>query len=859
MASKYILNREQFLLGESVDNQPLYNFLNEVGVELMEMLDRVSPVLPQSVSDEFIETSQAYQKELDEIGFTDNVKLEHVLYVMGTSGITLFTESNFKIQPVIDQYYQINEGFVDTLRSIWNALTENGSPLGILHLILDIIGFIPFTYVGVPVDIVADAINAIIYLFEGQYGSALISAIAAALPGIGDIAKTLKLAKGFKSINKLAEVAFKTGKADAKLVKTLAKEDPSTFAKFIELFSAAKPVVAFFTKLLTGIGRGIEALLRTWPVSMLFGGMGKSLGKWLDEAAAPITKNLDNAISDMNSLVSKGSDDISAAIKSGDASKVADTGSELVRKTADELAAARAAGNVEEVNRLRRILQTRIEKGLPGAGQFVENGRLVDVVNKNLKISDEILKNPEKLDKFLVEGWDEYVKAWREVKQVDGVPVTDADLKLLDELKGLWIEGRKAEALFAGVKKLDDLPMDDLIRLTGDAAAVTTTKGANFSARLITELSDDPAKLSKFFNGILADPRTLAKLEEAGPNVVGLYRLFAKNPEVYVSIAKSGSAAIKRFEDLGKFGGKWSKAIRTNRLSRHRLILAKHIIGAPLRCPIAELGQGSMGGLDALSQAVSGGIKPAGVKESNKFKFILSRNEFLFEENEPKAAPIEVPVAPSVELKDEIEKAKVKKKGPAVLGPVSYVDICQSDVAKVIDSMAVTATLPPADSSLNTGGPNTHDYSGVLGNSAEIAQQKQVEESLAQAGIEAPLNDAGMMVEMPSNATIYEVVEHRIGIDYKYSGLWYMLGAIMTKDLSYKDIKSKLKRALSEYEENYKKTLGNKISTGEISFYPSPGEVSIIKMEMEKLDKDPSYEPKFFGPSVSSSDVLNMF
>jgi|LauGreDrversion4_2_1035121.scaffolds.fasta_scaffold10566_5 hypothetical protein len=856
MASKYILSRDQFLINESETSNPLFNFLNEVGPELMEMLDQIKPVLPESVSDEFIENSQRYSVALDQANFSENSKLEHILYAMGTSGVTLFTESNFKLDSVIEHYYSINEDFFDTLRSIWNALTENGSPLGILHLVLDIIGFIPASYFGFPVDIVADGLNAIIYLFEGQYGSALISAIAAALPGIGDAAKALKLAKGFKKINNLAEVAFKTGKADAGIVKALAKEDPGTLAKFLNIFSGAKPVITFFANLVKGVGRGIEALLRSWPVSMLFGGLGKSLGKWLDEAVTPITKNLDSAIDDMATLTSKGSDDITAAIKSGDASLVADKGSDIVTKLGadvvndagvitkmSELTAAKAAGNMAEVKRIEGILQSRIEKGLPGAGRFVKNGRLIDVINSNLKISDDLLKKGGKeLEQYLEKGWEDYISVWKEIKKVDGVPLTASDLNKIEELKTLWMEGRKAEALFAGMKKIDDIPADELVRLTGNAAEVSTKKGANFSARLVADISGDPAKLSKFFNGILSNPKTLAKLEEAGPGVVGMYRLFAKNPEVYVDIAKAGSGAIKRFDDLAKVGGKWSQALRKSRLVRNKLIIAKNIIGAPLRCPIAELGQGNIGGLEALSTF---SLK----KESTRF--ILSRNQFLLEADE---TPTEA-ITPSAELDKELQNAK---RGNAIVGPLSYVDICQSHVNKAIDELALAATIPGKDSSLVKTGPK-QDYAAGAKNEAAISNQEAVDATLAQMGIAPPISSAGMMIELPADATIQEVVSERVGTDWQYGGLWYMLAAVMTRDIEYDSVKSKIKSALKDYENNYKRTAGNTATTGAISFYPSPGEAQLIKSELEKLDADPSYSPSFFGGSITSRDLLEMF
>jgi hypothetical protein len=867
MASKYILSRDQFLVNESVELQPIQAFLNEIGPGLMELLDTVKPVLPESVSDEFIENSQKYSIELDSIGFKDDSKLEHILYAMGTTGVTLFTESNFQIQSVVDQYYAVNEAVIDTLRSIWNALTEDGSPMGILHLLLDIIGFIPGAWVGFPIDVVADGLNALIYLFEGQYGSALISAIAAAIPGIGDFAKTLKVAKGFRNINKLAEVAFKTGKADKALVRTLAKQDPGTLSKFLDLVKGAKPVVGFFASLAKGIGRGIEALLRTWPISILFGGIGKALGKWLDDAVEPITKNLDSAIDDIN-LISKGSDDITAAIKTGDASKVADTTTKVVDITkmdgtivkntelsdaiTSQLAAAKASGNVAEVKRIEDLLQTRIEKGLPGAGQFVKNGRLIDIVQSNIKISDDLLKNPKELQKFLEEGYDEYVETWMQVQKVKGVPVTASDLNKIKEMRTLWIEGRKAEALFAGVKKLDDIPADELIKLTGNAAEISTTKGANFSARLIDEISDDPIKLSKFFNGILANPKTLAKLEEAGPRVADMYRLFAKNPKVYVDIARSGSNAVKHFEEIAKIGGKWSQAVRGSRLFRNKLIILKNLVGAPLRCPIASLGQGNVGGIDALI----GKFSP-GAPKLESTKFILSRNQFLLEEESADPGKTSV----SAELDQQLNALKTKSTGErhAVLGPLSYVDVCQSHINKVADDLAMTATFPAKDSTYSNNITDPKYVAAGVASEAAIENQEAVDNTLKQFGIDSPISSAGMMVNLPSDATVVEVAEERINGDAAYGGLWFMLGAVMTNDIPYSDIKSKIKSALAEYESRYKRTVGNTKTTGDISFYPAPVEVDYIKNQLRMLEEDPSHEPRFFGPGVSSSDLMKMF
>ena len=134
-----------------------------------------------------------------------------------------------------------------------------------------------------------------------------------------------------------------------------------------------------------------------------------------------------------------------------------------------------------------------------------------------------------------------------------------------------------------------------------------------------------------------------------------------------------------------------------------------------------------------------------------------------------------------------------------------------------------------------------------------------VDSTLKQLGYASPISSTGMLTSLSSDATLLEVAEERIREDMPYGGLWYMLGAIMTNDLPYNSIKSKIKSAIKDYETKYRKTAGNKAMTGEISFYPSPTELSIIKSELAKLEADPSYQPHFFGGSVNAEDLIKMF
>ena len=138
-------------------------------------------------------------------------------------------------------------GILGMLKSLGNTLTEGGSPIGILQLVLDFVGLVgdAFLVVGIPLGMVADFINAMIYFYRGKYILGVISLIAM-IPFGGDIAKGFKGVAGSfsKPFSKLATKG--AGKEIAEESATiLMKQEGKTFSKskrFLEYIkkSAAK-------------------------------------------------------------------------------------------------------------------------------------------------------------------------------------------------------------------------------------------------------------------------------------------------------------------------------------------------------------------------------------------------------------------------------------------------------------------------------------------------------------------------------------------------------------------------------------------------------------------------------------------
>lgn len=184
-------------------------------------------------------------------------------------------------------------GFWGTLKSLWNALTEGGSVVGVVHLILDIIGVVG-DWIIPGVGLIADIINAIIYACRGEWIMAAISLIAGIVIGGGDF---LKLLKPFaKSSGKILPFLVKEGgsKAAAEAIAKLpAKEKggviklltgifgnlggaigkaTSLFGQFVSAFSNK------LSKYLPGVGRTMKPIFDGLGTTLTEFGQKMSLG-----------------------------------------------------------------------------------------------------------------------------------------------------------------------------------------------------------------------------------------------------------------------------------------------------------------------------------------------------------------------------------------------------------------------------------------------------------------------------------------------------------------------------------------------------------------------------------------------------
>lgn len=178
------------------------------------------------------------------------------------------------------------------LKSLWLALTEDGSAIGIIHLVLDILGVIgdASIFIGIPGGGAAfDILNAIIYFIRGKWLLGTISLIAGILFGAGDILK------GFKGVavpmEKVMVATVRGGAAGGAVTlgKLPAKEYGLVIKGLRYIAKNISGVLGKAVKIFGAFSEAFVAKLVGWvpfigkPLKEFFEKMGQTLTKYGDE------------------------------------------------------------------------------------------------------------------------------------------------------------------------------------------------------------------------------------------------------------------------------------------------------------------------------------------------------------------------------------------------------------------------------------------------------------------------------------------------------------------------------------------------------------------------------------------------
>jgi len=171
-------------------------------------------------------------------------------------------------------------GWWGLLKKLFNAITENGSAIGILHLVLDVVGLIG-DFFG-PVGMIADVLNGIIYMVRGKWVLATISFVAAMLPFAGNIfARIFKAGSktGAEAI-KIATVMGKSTKVSDDAVKLLAKASPDSIKALDYMAKSSKKVLPGLRGFISRFFRDFIGKLVSWVPFI-----GKPLQKFFNSIA----------------------------------------------------------------------------------------------------------------------------------------------------------------------------------------------------------------------------------------------------------------------------------------------------------------------------------------------------------------------------------------------------------------------------------------------------------------------------------------------------------------------------------------------------------------------------------------------
>ncbi len=173
------------------------------------------------------------------------------------------------------------------LQSLWNALTEGGEPIGILHLVLDIVGVIgDFVFPGAGA--LADIINACIYFYRGKMLLGSISLIAGLVFGSGDLLKLFKPVA--VPMEKVLLASMKSSKLGAEELARVSAKDQGLVIKGLrylsknigDALSKANGILGkFFNEFIAKVAGWVPFIGA--PLKSFFEGIGRSFTKYSDD------------------------------------------------------------------------------------------------------------------------------------------------------------------------------------------------------------------------------------------------------------------------------------------------------------------------------------------------------------------------------------------------------------------------------------------------------------------------------------------------------------------------------------------------------------------------------------------------
>ena len=400
----------------------------------------------------------------------------------------------------IESIESLNESIASAVKSFLSTMTEGGTPLGILHFVLDIIGIIPGSWIGFPSDVAANLLNALIYFIQPT-PSYLLGFMNVALAFAGPILA------GFKSLFK----PFMVG--GEKLIGLIWKGSES---------AALKAGALDFKAGALAIDKGAAT-----SIIPKFGDMLKGFGTFLLNTGLKIIKSLISIISKAVKLGSFGLIDLAKIlpatkfideliIKASSAGKAATEAGELLLKgeerliTAAERTAAAGSTAAKDAAIAASKDATTVAKIETDTAKALGN-----IEGLSTKIEADIIKSAE-YESFLLSKPSRaikelYINSAATEKLIGGVLNTKSATSIVSLMKETKIS---SELVKMGWKP-------------GEAALVNAIKAG------------DSAVISKLFGEMTTNPKIMEQIIAKEPRVAKTLSIFKEAPEALISGTKN--------------------------------------------------------------------------------------------------------------------------------------------------------------------------------------------------------------------------------------------------------------------------------------------------------------------------------
>ena len=508
-----------------VQEDPKLTAIRESLLELQSLPSKfVNLIYPinETVSNDNVDRNIAHQLYLlDNYEHLSHININENLLLLKKYDPVLLTEFGI-YEKTLTELIAVNENVLSTLKSAWNAMTEDSSPIGVFHFILDLIGLVPASWLGFPVDIVANGLNALIYFIRENYLMGVINLIACF-----DLAKIFAPLKiGIKAVAKPASLLFGSlfkhggGRAGALLFKGSAEATSNpTIVKSIGRMLAS--MSKWLQKTGLNMLKGLVPTLAKAVDKLTFGAFK------LNAAVPKMTAALDQSIAKLN-IFTKEADEASKILLSAATAKA---GKKTLTKSVDKVGnAAVATANRTAISKTGKALN-------PGAQAAVR-----------VAASNKVLSSLGKLDDLTVNAikkssakFDTMFPAVKNATLKDNFIINDASKQLVENIMS---------------KKVGLLSITGNKKVMQTLASGKTWKGADkMLANAIKK--GNPEELGKVMKKMLDDPEFFKLISKTSPDITKTMSLFKNAPEALIN----GSKTFVNF--AGTAGTKWYKLMQS--------------------------------------------------------------------------------------------------------------------------------------------------------------------------------------------------------------------------------------------------------------------------------------------------------